>query len=190
MLDRPPPAPPAPSAPNPAPVEEQRPPRVWPALVLGLLSTAGAAATAAAWAAWTGSAPLLARLGHSRGRAAESARRHLTAQTAERARAELALRRGEERYRQLFERNPGGVYRTTVNGRLLDCNEAFAAIFGYPSRSAILAETAHALYADPADRAVFIARLAGRRARARAAQPRDGPPVGARRSAADLRLHR
>jgi diguanylate cyclase (GGDEF)-like protein/PAS domain S-box-containing protein len=101
----------------------------------------------------------LSRLVRHRGFAEEALRGRLTAEAAERARAELALRRGEERYRQLFERNPGGVYRSTVDGRLLDCNEAFAAIFGYPSRAAILAEPSQSLYADPADRAALIARL-------------------------------
>src|SRR5215470_15722442 len=40
--------------------------------------------------------------------------------------AEDALRASEARYRQLFERNLAGVFRATVGGRLLDCNEAFA----------------------------------------------------------------
>jgi diguanylate cyclase (GGDEF)-like protein/PAS domain S-box-containing protein len=101
----------------------------------------------------------IARLAQGRTRAEEDTRRHLAAATAERQRAEQALRRGEERYRLLFERNPGGVYRSTVDGRLLDCNEAFAAIFGYASRAALLAEPAQSLYADPADRAALIGRL-------------------------------
>ncbi len=43
------------------------------------------------------------------------------------------LRRSEERYRLLFERNLAGVVRVTVDGRILECNEAFARILGYLS---------------------------------------------------------
>ncbi|MCP3956308.1 MAG: response regulator [bacterium] len=41
------------------------------------------------------------------------------------------LRQSEERYRLLFERNLAGVVRLTPDGRILDCNEAFARILGY-----------------------------------------------------------
>ncbi len=43
------------------------------------------------------------------------------------------LRRSEERYRLLFERNLAGVVRATTSGEILDCNEAFARILGYAS---------------------------------------------------------
>jgi PAS domain S-box-containing protein len=67
--------------------------------------------------------------------------------------AELAGRTiAEERYRILFERNPAGVYRSTVDGRLLDCNEAFIRMFGYDSREEMLALRVSSLYYDPADR--------------------------------------
>ncbi len=42
-----------------------------------------------------------------------------------------ALNASERQYKQLFERNLAGVYRTTIDGRLLDCNPAFANILGY-----------------------------------------------------------
>ncbi len=51
-----------------------------------------------------------------------------------RARAEQALKASEERYRMLFERNLAGVYSTTLDGRMLDLNEACARMFGYASR--------------------------------------------------------
>ena len=108
---------------------------------------------------------LLALCGHlgamarERRLTAKRALSQLNTEVTERARAEEALRREEERYRLLFERNPGGVYRSTVDGRLLDCNEAFARMFGYPNREAILAQPAPVLYVDPADRTALIARL-------------------------------
>ncbi|HEX7183111.1 MAG TPA: diguanylate cyclase [Thermoanaerobaculia bacterium] len=111
-------------------------------------------------AAWLAAlAAHLANLARNHRRAAAAARRSLEAEVAERGRVEAALRHGEERYRLLLEHNPGGVYRSTVDGRLLDCNEAFALMFGYSSRESLLAQPAYALYADPADRAALISRL-------------------------------
>ncbi len=52
----------------------------------------------------------------------------------QRVEASLAdLRRSEERYRLLFERNLAGVVRATAGGEILDCNDAFARILGYGS---------------------------------------------------------
>ena len=42
-----------------------------------------------------------------------------------------ALDTSELRYRLLFDRNMAGVFRSTVTGRLLECNDAFAKMFGY-----------------------------------------------------------
>ncbi len=44
---------------------------------------------------------------------------------------EKELEKKEKRYRDLFERNLAGVYRTNREGLILECNEAFARIFGY-----------------------------------------------------------
>lgn len=48
-------------------------------------------------------------------------------------RAAEALRTSEERYRRLFEENLAGVFRRTLEGELLEVNEAFARILGYDS---------------------------------------------------------
>jgi diguanylate cyclase (GGDEF)-like protein/PAS domain S-box-containing protein len=58
----------------------------------------------------------------------------------------------EARYRLLFERNLAGVYRTTVGGRVLDCNEACARMFGFDSREDLLDAQAPELYFDPGER--------------------------------------
>ena len=69
----------------------------------------------------------------------------------ERKRAEDALRSSEERYRLLFERNVAGVYRAALDGRLIDCNDACARIFGLGSREEALAHRLWDIY-DLADR--------------------------------------
>jgi diguanylate cyclase (GGDEF)-like protein/PAS domain S-box-containing protein len=74
-----------------------------------------------------------------------------------------ALRASERRYRLLYERNLAGLFRTTLDGRILDCNSAFARILGYPSRDEVLKVSALDLYAEPSDRASFLARLAHQR---------------------------
>ncbi len=56
----------------------------------------------------------------------------------ERQRTEAALRASEKRYRALFERNVAGVFRRTVSGHILDCNLAFAQMFGFSSREEVL----------------------------------------------------
>jgi two-component system sensor histidine kinase/response regulator len=45
-----------------------------------------------------------------------------------------ALQASEERYRLLFNRSLAGVFQCFPDGRILDCNDAFARIYGYGSR--------------------------------------------------------
>ncbi len=84
----------------------------------------------------------------------------------ERKRAEEELRESEQRYRVLFEeqkasearyrllfeRNLAGVYRTTVDGRILECNDACARIFGFESREEFLKNDANDAYFDDDER--------------------------------------
>ncbi len=46
-------------------------------------------------------------------------------------RASEAQFRAESRYQSLFENNLAGVFRSALDGRLLDCNQAFTEMFGY-----------------------------------------------------------
>ncbi len=55
----------------------------------------------------------------------------------ERLQAEAAQRASEARYRKLFERNLAGVYRATVEGAILECNDALARILGWSSRAEV-----------------------------------------------------
>jgi PAS domain S-box-containing protein len=79
----------------------------------------------------------------------------------ERRRMEEALRASEELYRVLFERNLAGIMQTSLDGRILNCNEAFARIFGYASRDELMSRRASDLWFDPAGREAFVARIQG-----------------------------
>jgi PAS domain S-box-containing protein len=65
----------------------------------------------------------------------------------------------EQRYRQLFERSLAGVLRTTLDGRILECNLACARIFGYATCEDFVASPITGLYFHPRDRDTFIAIL-------------------------------
>ena len=69
------------------------------------------------------------------------------------------LQDSEQRYRLLFEHNLVGVFRTTPEGKYLDCNEAYARIFGYASREEALAGTPAELYVNPETRVERLAML-------------------------------
>jgi two-component system, cell cycle sensor histidine kinase and response regulator CckA len=70
-----------------------------------------------------------------------------------------ALRREEQRYRDLFEHSPVGLYRSTPDGRLIDANPAMVSMLGYPDRESLLATPAATLYTDPADRLRWTAEM-------------------------------
>jgi PAS domain S-box-containing protein len=65
----------------------------------------------------------------------------------------------EQPYRLLFEGTPAGVIRTTVDGKLLDCNDACARMFGYASRDELIASTVSNRCFHLEDQDAFIARL-------------------------------
>jgi PAS domain S-box-containing protein len=71
----------------------------------------------------------------------------------------LQLVGSEERYRLLFQRSLAGVYQSNLEGQLLDCNEAFARVFGYASRDECLAERIASHYPSPAERDAFVERI-------------------------------
>ena len=69
------------------------------------------------------------------------------------------LRASDERYRRFFERSLTGIYKTTLDGRLLDCNAAFARILGYASREECLAKPMAEHYEAAEERRVFVSRI-------------------------------
>jgi len=73
--------------------------------------------------------------------------------------SEEALVASEARFRQLFERNLAGVYRNTVDGEVLDCNEACARMFGFDSPADAIRSRATAVYFDVEERTEMIETL-------------------------------
>ena len=72
------------------------------------------------------------------------------------ARTYRDLEASEARYRMLFDRNIAGVFRSTLDGRILDCNESLVRYLGYDSREELLAQPAWNLYHQRADREELI----------------------------------
>jgi two-component system sensor histidine kinase UhpB len=51
----------------------------------------------------------------------------------EKLNAEAGLIKSERRYRTLFQRNLAGIYQSTTDGKIIDCNNAFCKMLGYGS---------------------------------------------------------
>ena len=64
-----------------------------------------------------------------------------------------------ERYRVLFEKNVAGIILTTPDGRIVDCNEACAGIFGFDSREEMLGHSAWDFYFNRSERESLLHRL-------------------------------
>lgn len=77
----------------------------------------------------------------------------------ERARAEAALRESEARHRSMFDHLPIGLYRTSVEGELMDANPALVQILGHPSRDTLACGYARNFFVNPAHRRSFLDRL-------------------------------
>lgn len=75
------------------------------------------------------------------------------------ARAFEERRASEERFRLLFEQNVTGVFRSTRDGRILDCNDALVTYFGYASREELMAQPVWNLYQERAERESLLSSL-------------------------------
>jgi PAS domain S-box-containing protein len=96
-----------------------------------------------------------------RRRSAERQAREMAALVANLKQSERALSQSEQRYRLLFDRNLAGLYHSTLDGHILDCNESFARMFGYASREEVLAQPggAHEFHSGPSERESFTSEL-------------------------------
>lgn len=77
----------------------------------------------------------------------------------EQKRAELALRSSEQRYRQLFEKNLAGVAIASLEGRVLDCNDAWARVLGYSNAEEVRGRPTADFYFEPSDRQPLLDEL-------------------------------
>lgn len=95
-------------------------------------------------------------------------------------RLEKALETAERRYHVLFEKNVAGVARGTFEAVVLECNPAFAEIFGYDDPAELMAAEPGGLMADDEARRDFLRRLRERgevRSVQLEARTRDGEPI-------------
>jgi len=77
--------------------------------------------------------------------------------TTKRKEYEKALRQAEAKYRGIFENAVEGLFQSTPEGKLLNCNPAMAKIFGYGTPEEFQAALAeHWVYVNPGRRAEFV----------------------------------
>lgn len=73
--------------------------------------------------------------------------------------AEQKLRKSEQQYRSLFENNLAGVFRTSLDGQFLECNEAFARVLGYNSKDELYTLAAGFIYFSNEEREEYLSTL-------------------------------
>ncbi len=67
----------------------------------------------------------------------------------------------EERFTSLFNHMHEGVFASTPDGKILDCNDAFVRMLGYASKEEILRlDVGQSLYVDLEDRKKFLKEIA------------------------------
>lgn len=70
----------------------------------------------------------------------------------ERKSRELELESADQLREFIYKGNLTGILHTTVDGRILDCNDAIVRMLGYSSKAELQAIRAPQIYYDPADR--------------------------------------
>ena len=69
------------------------------------------------------------------------------------------LRQSEERYRAIFDNSPVGIFRTTMDGELVEGNPALGRMFGFADRGDFVSSmglSVEAIYAEPEERRRFL----------------------------------
>ena len=77
----------------------------------------------------------------------------------ERGKAEVALRKSEEKYRSLFENAPVGIAIVDDEGKILDFNDAMLRLHGYSRKDRSVVGPTSEYYHNPEDREKVIAQL-------------------------------
>ena len=62
----------------------------------------------------------------------------------------------DERFTSLFNHMHEGVFASTPEGKILDCNDAFVRMLGYDSKEEMLAGQTQSVYVDQEDRDNFL----------------------------------
>ena len=70
-----------------------------------------------------------------------------------------AINESEKKYRELFENSVSGVFRTTIEGEFIDCNNAYAKIFGFENKSEIKTNLAANFFINEQERLDFLKEL-------------------------------
>ena len=74
----------------------------------------------------------------------------------ERKRAEEVVQASERRYRRYVERNAAAFICTTLDGRLVECNDAAVRLVGYESQEELLSHRTTQFYFNPADQQAVV----------------------------------
>jgi PAS domain S-box-containing protein len=77
----------------------------------------------------------------------------------ERKRAESAQRSSERQYRMLFEKTVAGVGIINMEGQVIDCNDAWAHMFGHDRATECRGRQIAECYPDPAERELLVCEL-------------------------------
>jgi PAS domain S-box-containing protein len=71
----------------------------------------------------------------------------------------LDLKAKDSQYQSLFAKNVAGVFKTFVDGNMIECNQSFAIILGYDSPEQVMQVNASSFYPDSGDRGHFLETL-------------------------------
>ena len=77
--------------------------------------------------------------------------------------AQKAIAKSEEKYRNLFEKSLAGIFKATIEGQIIECNNEYLKVLGYDSIENIKKISTKSLYADPKDREKLIELLRKRK---------------------------
>jgi len=71
----------------------------------------------------------------------------------------LAIERSEQKYRSIIDNSAEGIFQTTMDGKWLTINKAFAKILGYTNEQELMQVDVNKIYFDDSDRRKLIEEL-------------------------------
>ncbi|MDP4254033.1 MAG: PAS domain S-box protein [Bacteroidota bacterium] len=77
----------------------------------------------------------------------------------EKLKTDSELMASEKRYRSLFQRNLAGIYLSTIEGKIIDCNNSFCKMLGYANPAELRKIPPRNLYCSEMDRTRTMMRL-------------------------------